>query len=188
MTRAIKNDKDHIISILTKSFDTNQSVNYIVLQGHKREERIAALMDYSFELCFLFGDVWLSDDRSACALVMYPHRKRITLRSIILDIRLIWQAIGLQNIKRAIDRENKIKAKQTKDPMAYLWFIGVDPQFQQQGRGSRLMADLIADAREKGTSFFLETSTPENIPWYERFNFKIYEQLDLSYILYFLKQ
>lgn len=188
MILATKNDKKHIINILSRSFNTNRSVNYIVRQDNKKEQRIAALMDYSFEICLLFGEVWLSEDRCACALVLYPDRKKLTFWSIFLDIRLIWQAIGLRNIRKAINREIQVKAKQTKNASAYLWFVGVDPQFQRQGKGTTLMLDLIAHARKKGSSFFLETSTIANLPWYKRFGFKIYNRLDLTYTMYFLKK
>lgn len=36
MQKAEYNDKDLIVDILTKSFDTNQSVNYIVKQDEKK--------------------------------------------------------------------------------------------------------------------------------------------------------
>jgi len=76
MKKAEYNDKDLIVDILTKSFETNQSVNYIVKQDSKRLSRIRSLMDYSFEVCHSFGDVFLSDDNKACALVLYPDKKR----------------------------------------------------------------------------------------------------------------
>ncbi len=100
-------------------------------------ERIAALMDYSFEMCSLFGNVWLSNDRTACALVLYPHEKRTSLKAVWLDLKLIFRAIGLDGIKKALDRESKIKTKQPKQAMAYLWFIGVDPAEQHKGTGSK---------------------------------------------------
>lgn len=58
MVKANRNDKVLVIDILTKSFDTNQSVNYIVKQDQKRAQRVSSLMDYSFEVCYLFGDVF----------------------------------------------------------------------------------------------------------------------------------
>ena len=72
MKKASYGEKNLIIDILTQSFDTNQSVNYIVNQDRKRLSRIRALMDYSFEVCTLFGEVFISDDKKACALIMYP--------------------------------------------------------------------------------------------------------------------
>ncbi|MEJ7683000.1 MAG: hypothetical protein WKG06_35120 [Segetibacter sp.] len=77
MKKAELRDKNLVVDILTKSFDNNQSVNYIVKQDQKRVQRVSSLMDYSFEVCYLFGDVFLSDDKKACALVTYPDKKRL---------------------------------------------------------------------------------------------------------------
>ena len=32
-------------------------------------------MRYSFDLCSLFGDVFISDDNKACAPIVYPDKK-----------------------------------------------------------------------------------------------------------------
>ncbi|MDB4926579.1 N-acetyltransferase [Mucilaginibacter sp.] len=187
MVKAKLVDKTLVIKLLTQSFKDNQSVNYIVRHTKNRLKHIEALMDYSFEMCSIFGDVWISDDRKACALVLYPDEKRTTLKAIILDLKVILMAIGISGVRKAIDREARIKAKQPKLPMAYLWFIGVDPSAQHKGTGTRLLQEVIADSRKKKLPIFLETSTVSNIPWYEHNGFKVYEELNLTYTLYFLK-
>ncbi len=186
MKKAEYNDKDLIVDILTKSFETNQSVNYIVKQDEKRLERIRALMDYSFEVCYLFGDVFLSDDRKACALVLYPDKKKTTLKSIMLDLKLILSCIGIENIKKALNREAMIKKIQPKEAMYYLWFIGVDPAYQGSGIGSELLKEIIEHSRQTERPIYLETSTLKNLPWYEKFDFDIYHEAELSYKLFFL--
>lgn len=188
MINAEYNDKQLIVDILTKSFDTNQSVNYIVHQDEKRADRIKALMDYSFEVCFSSGKVFLSDDKKACALVVFPDQKRTTLKSIWLDIKLILSCVGIRNIKKALTRETKIKNLQSKELMYYLWFVGVDPEYQGMGIGSQFLAEIIEDGNRKQRSIFLETSTLKNLPWYKKFGFNIYNELDLSYKLFFLKR
>ncbi|MEO6453749.1 MAG: GNAT family N-acetyltransferase, partial [Ginsengibacter sp.] len=177
-----------IVNILTKSFGANQSVNYIVKQDEKRIKRIEALMDYSFEMCYLFGEVYLSDDKKACALILYPDKKKTTIKSISLDAKLIFSSVGLGNIKKAIHRETMIKKLQPQELMYYLWFIGVDPDYQSEGIGSRLLEDIIQDSNQRKRSIFLETSTLKNIPWYKKFGFYIYNELELSYKLFFLKR
>jgi ribosomal protein S18 acetylase RimI-like enzyme len=181
-------DKNLVIDILTKSFDTNQSVNYIAKQDGKRLKRIRALMDYSFEVCYMFGDVFLSDDKKACALILYPDRKKTTLKSILQDIKLILSCIGIENIKKALARESKIKQLQPKELMYYLWFIGVDPECQNEGIGSILLDEIIKDSKQKQRSIYLETSTLKNLPWYKKYGFQIYNELELSYKLFFLKR
>lgn len=188
MIKAGYNEKNLVIDILTKSFDTNQSVNYIVKQDEKRTKRIRALMDYSFEVCYLFGDVFLSDDKKACALVLYPDKKKTSIKSVLLDVKLILSCVGLKNIKKTLDRESKIKKIQPKELMYYLWFIGVDPQYQNTGIGSRLLDELIEDSRQKKRAIYLETSTLKNLPWYQKLGFQIYNELSLTYKLFFLKR
>lgn len=188
MKKAAYGDKSLVKNILSKSFDNNQSVNYIAQQDELREKRIAALMDYSFEICFNYGDVYLSDDNKACALVLYPDRKKTTFKSVLEDIKLMLNCIGLSNIGKAMKREAAIKKIQPNTPMYYLWFIGVDPESQGTGIGSRLMNEVIEDSRAQSRPFFLETSTERNLPWYKKFGFDIYSDLDLTYKLYFLKR
>lgn len=188
MIRAGIKDKELVIDILTKSFDSNQSVNYIVKQDQKRIQRVRALMDYSFEVCYLFGDVYLSDDKKACALVLYPDKKRTTLKSVFLDVKLILACVGLANIKKALTRESKIKQIQPNDRMYYLWFIGVDPSYQNSGIGTSLLNEIIEDSVQKKRPIYLETSTLTNLPWYKKFGFDVYSELDLSYKLFFLKK
>lgn len=188
MINAELKDKNLVVDILTKSFDTNQSVNYIIKQDRKRIKRVTALMDYSFEVCYLFGDVFLSDDKKACALVTYPDKKKTTLKSILLDVKLILSAVGLKNIKKTLGRETLINKIQPKEPMYYLWFIGVEPEYQNEGIGSILLSEVIEDSERKKRPIYLETSTLKNLPWYKKFGFKVYHELDLSYKLFFLKR
>jgi len=188
MKSALYSDKNLIVEILTASFDENQSVNYIVKQDQKRTKRIRELMDYSFEICYNYGEVFLSDDNNACALVLYPDKKKTTLKSIWLDIRLILKSIGIGNIQKALSRETKIKQKQLKDKMYYLWFIGVRPEVQSTGVGTKLLNEIISHSKKKNRPIGLETSTVKNLPWYEKFGFEQYDQLNLGYTLYFLKK
>ncbi|KAA5548110.1 GNAT family N-acetyltransferase [Adhaeribacter rhizoryzae] len=188
MIKATYNDKDLVVDILTRSFESNQSVNYIVKQDKERLKRIKYLMDYSFEVCYLFGNVFLSSDKKACALVLYPDKKKTTFKTVLLDVKLILNTVGFQNIKKTLSRESLIKGIQPKEHMYYLWFIGVDPKFQQSGIGTSLLNDLIQDSNLKKRPIYLETSTLKNLPWYQKFGFQVYHEAYLGYKLFFLKR
>jgi ribosomal protein S18 acetylase RimI-like enzyme len=188
MVKAKYEDKTIIVNILASAFKENQSVNFIVRQDKFLSRRINALMKYSFEVCYRFGEVWLSDDRKACALTLSPHLKHTSLTSIWLDIKLIFRAIRINGIAKTVKREARIKKIQPDEEMVYLWFIGVAPLYQHRGIGSNLLKEIIAGADEKKLMVCLETSTLKNLPWYERFGFEIYNQLELGYTLFFLKR
>ncbi len=78
MIRANYKDKDIVINILARSFNDNKSANYIVKQDGEREQRLKKVMEYSFNVCFSFGEVFLSDDKKGCALILLPEKKRQT--------------------------------------------------------------------------------------------------------------
>ncbi len=188
MIKANDKDKELIIDILAKSFVTNKSVNYLIKLGKNKLSRIRYLMSYAFEVCYLSGEVLLSEDQKACALLIYPDSKKPTLKSVWLDIKLIFFCIGLQNIRKILKREALIKKLQPKERMTYLWFIGVHPEYQNQGIGSALLNELITHNTLKNQPIYLETSTLKNLPWYQKLGFTIYHELDLGYTLYFLKR
>lgn len=186
MKRASANQKSLVVDILTKSFDDNKSVNYVVKQDKKRVSRIRVLMDYSFDVCSAFGDVWITEDEQACALVLYPDMKRSTFNSILWDVNLATSAIGLLRVSKVLGREAKIKAFHPKDRFSYLWFIGVAPENQNRGRGSRLLEEIVHDSEMKGRPIYLETSVDRNLPWYKKCGFEVFQTLDFGYSLYML--
>lgn len=188
MIRANYKDKKAIVDILTLSFENNQSVNYIIKKQGRRIKRIRALMSYAFDICHLYGEVFLSEDKKACALILLPDKKKTTLRSIWLDTRLVFSCIGIGNVKKVMDREAKIKEAHPKERMYYLWFIGVAPSHQNRGIGTAFLNDIIENSRNKNRTIFLETSTPINLPWYKKNGFSVYNELDLGYRLFFLRQ
>ncbi len=186
MTKAKVADKVWVVNLLSLAFDENQSVNYIVCQDKNRKKRIKALIEYSFEICLMFGEVWLSNDRQACGMILYPENKKITFSTLWLDLKLVFQSIGLTELRKVLKRESKIKAKQPLVKMSYLWFIGVNPVKQQMGVGSELLLEIINYSKKNARIVFLETSTLKNLSWYKLFGFKIYDKLELTYTLYFL--
>ena len=188
MIRAEYSDKDLIVSILVSSFDDNKSVNYIIRQDSKRVERIKLLMEYSYDVCNLFGDIFLTEDKKGCALLILPDKKRTTIKSILLDTKFAFTCLGFSNINKGMKREAKIKQVHPNGLLYYLWFIGVDSTNQNKGIGSQLLQEIISEGQKLNRIICLETSTLKNVPWYEKFGFSIYHEFDFGYKLYCLKR
>jgi ribosomal protein S18 acetylase RimI-like enzyme len=58
-------------------------------------------------------------------------------------------------------------------PHEYLFFLGVRPDAQGKGLGSRLLKARLSVLDQEGRSAFLETSTPRNLPLYQGHGFEI---------------
>ncbi len=186
MIKATHSDYQLLIQILSTAFNQNQSVNYIVRQDRKRQKRIENLIAYSLKVCAEFGEVFLSDDRKACALIVYPDKKKTTFPSILWDINLILSCTGIGNIGKILNREAKIKQRHPLTPFTHLWYIGVLPHEQGKGIGTRLLEEVIQWSAAQNRPLYLETSSESNLPFYRKAGFEIFDQLELSYRLYFL--
>jgi GNAT superfamily N-acetyltransferase len=183
MKKATYSDRSIVVDILTQAFSMNKSVNYAV--GGK-EKRIRRLMEYSFDLCYRSGEVYLSDEKVACILFLDPERKKTNLKTILWDVKLAFGAIGILNLRKVLYRENLVQKHHPKHRMRYLWFLGVHPSQQGQGIGSALLHQTL---NLSSLPVYLETSTLKNLPLYERFDFSVYQKIDLpSYQLYLLKK
>lgn len=188
MIKATSRDKEIVVTILAESFDSNKSVNYVANQSKNRLKNIRVLMEYSFDTCLDYGEIFLSEDKSACALILYPENKKTTYKSIYNDLRLAISCIGVTRIFKVLEREGKIKSNHPKTSMAYLWFMGVTPAKQGTGIGGKLLTEVITYCDSLKKPIFLETSTLKNLPWYSKYGFGIIKELDLSYTLYILKR
>lgn len=178
-------DKNHIIDILTDSFEDNKSTNFVIKQDQKREKRFRSLIEYSIYYGEKFGEVFLSEDKKACYIILDTEKKKTTLGSMIWDLRLVLKCIGVFRVGKVMKREALIKSHHPNEDFIHLWYIGVDPSIQGKGRGTQLMQSIIQKAQSANKKIYLETSTQQNFKFYESFGFM--EVVTLEQLGYSLK-
>jgi ribosomal protein S18 acetylase RimI-like enzyme len=182
MIKATENNKNHIIDILTKSFNDNKSTNWAVKKDKKRLMRIAGLMHYACDLCEAQNGAFLSDDQTGAILYDFPRTSKYTISRLRNDIRFILNVIGPERLLRVLKRENYIKKFHPDEEYIYLWFLGVLPEWQGNGTGSKMLSELIDLADKINLPIYLETSNPRNLELYKRFGFSVYHVWDSDFI------
>jgi ribosomal protein S18 acetylase RimI-like enzyme len=181
-------DKSLVVDILSASFDQNISVNYVVKQDGKRKERIRRLMEYCFDSCFQNGKVYLSGDRNACALILFPEQEKVSLQSVMNDLRLAFSCIGPERLPKVLARESKVKSNYPKHSIFYLRFVGVHPDYQRNGIGSSLINEIIHEARVMKKPVYLETSMIDNVKFYKNLGFELFNELHLPHQLFLFRR
>ncbi|WP_128330556.1 GNAT family N-acetyltransferase [Apibacter sp. HY039] len=186
MKKAISENYTKINYILTKAFVNNKSVNYVLKQ--KKEKYISRLMDYSLYQGEKFGDIFLNEEETACAILIDHKIKKTTSGTFIQDIKFACCISGLKNAHKVIKKERITHETLPKNMnFIQLWFLGVDVLQQGKGKGSGFLQEIIEYYKGKKEAIVLETSTMQNITFYEKNGFKIYgvNKDDFGFDFYF---
>lgn len=188
MYKAEYSDKNIVVDILTRSNDANPGANLIIKQDRKRLLRLSKLMAHIFEVCYQFGEIFLSKDKKACALILYPEKRKGSVKSVLLDIKLVFQCIDIRNIFKILSSEKARKKTRPESQISYLWIIGVDPKYQRKGIGSSLMESVTKHSFSKGRPIYFEAMIPRNVLWYKKLGFTLYhEEYLLKKVSFFKK-
>ena len=79
---------------------------------------------------------------------------------------------GPGTVLRGLKAQSKLQEAHPSEPHVYVWMLGVDPASQRRGAGRSLLERTITDAEERELPVYLETSNPDNLPYYGSFGFE----------------
>lgn len=107
--------------------------------------------------------VWLASE----GLGPQPLLREVRVLPTLLNATGLGRFGRLLQLREAMDKHHPMDR-----PHDYLWFLGVHPDAQGAGVGSRLLASKTARMDAANRAGFLETATPRNLPFYARHGFK----------------
>jgi ribosomal protein S18 acetylase RimI-like enzyme len=175
--RAEEGDRERVIDCLSAAFADDPVMCWIGRRDAKRDQGRRALFTYLVGALGLPGrELWTSGDYSAAALWVPPERadlklpwwRELTLLPTIVKFTSLSGLSRMDTFRKATDTYHP-KSK----PHFYLMTIGVDPKFQGQGLGSALLEATLAKIDAKGLPSYLESSSPKNVPLYQRHGFAV---------------
>ncbi len=84
---------------------------------------------------------------------------------------------GLTAAKNGLALDGFLKKNKPTEPHHYLFAIATRPKSQGKGLGSRLMKEGLKRTDADHLPAYLESSKPENVPFYVRFGFEVIEEV-----------
>lgn len=115
------------------------------------------------------GSAWLADDGAAAALWLPPG---VTSdRDAMLAV--LGELVEPEKLPTLGEVGETIAQYHPEAPHWYLSMIGVDPAHQGRGYGSAILKETVRRCDEDGVIAYLESSSPRNVPLYERYGFEV---------------
>jgi ribosomal protein S18 acetylase RimI-like enzyme len=170
MKKLEKLSEEHF-ALLGSAFDNNLSVNRYLKQDDKRVSRLRGQIKYVARLALKNAMAFSSDDGQAIALCVPSPGKKA---SVWHDLVFIFTVSGLKKAKGLLKREKLLKGIIPDAPLVHLWLLAVSSPNQRKGHGSGMLREIQQMAKTLQLPIYLETSNPDNIPFYEKQGFRIY--------------
>lgn len=162
-------EADPLIKVLTLAFSTDAAVRYMFPTAETylaAFPRMAAAMGGA---ALGAGTAWIADEYAAGALWLAPglSPNGEAIGAVVGEFAPPERLETLMEVGALIDHFHP------KEPHWYLPMIGVDPSRQGQGWGSALLKAALRRVDEEGLPAYLESSSPRNVPLYERHGFEV---------------
>jgi GNAT superfamily N-acetyltransferase len=124
------------------------------------------------------GQVLVGDGHEGAAFWDPPGLWKSGWREMLRAAPVMVPAVG-PRIPRAIRAFDLIERAHPREHHWYLSVLGTDPPHRGRGVGTALVDPVLARCDREGLGAYLESSKPQNIPYYERFGFGVTGQIDL---------
>jgi GNAT superfamily N-acetyltransferase len=142
--------------------------------------RLFATMNRHHHLSRGGVEVACGPDIGAAALWDPPDQWRESRRGELAMTPTFLRVFGLRSaIGRAV--QEVMKHAHPEEPHWYLAVIGSDPTVRGQGYGRVLMRSRLQRCDAEYCPAYLESSKPENLPYYERFGFTVTGEIVLPH-------
>ena len=172
-------DVPAIAADLSAAFSTDPVFNWFLRADARHDSARLKLFQVLIAMGLTDGEVFRPASGGAASIWLPSESLGPTpfLQELRALPRIIG-ATGLSRLSRMSAMRRMMDAHHPKTPPhAYLWFLGVRPEAQGLGVGSRMLAAGLARVDAKGLPAYLESSSPANVPLYRRHGFEVVEVL-----------
>lgn len=173
-------DLDAVGTTLGRAFGDDPVFAYLSpwMDVEERARKLAPFFRVEAKQRARLAGVWTSEGNEGAAIWAPPDRWRTGIGDGLALAWTILRASGPKAVK-ALSVLQHIERAHPNEPHWYLATLGTDPAHQGRGIGSALLAPVLERCDHAGLPAYLESSKEANVPYYERFGFRVTSELAL---------
>ncbi len=145
------------------------------------KKELKKLANFLCKFAFKYGYIYTTEKVEGVCMLLKPNYPRVNIVHLLRFNHLP----SLKNFNRATIKKTLLIQKATKDIELikkqagdhwYVQLLCVQPHLQQKGFGSAFLQNVLGIIKKESPNqlpIFLETTNPENLPFYEKNEFTI---------------
>jgi GNAT superfamily N-acetyltransferase len=179
---ACRSDIQAMARLLARAFYDDPVMAWVQPDAGRRKAALPGLFGALARYHFLSGGgaevATSADGVGAASLWDPPGRWRHSPREQIAMLPAVFRAFrGRLAAGRTLT--DLMQANHPEEPHWYLAMIGSDPVVRGGGYGRALMESRLRRCDDEYAPAYLESSNPDNLPYYERFGFRVTGEITL---------
>ena len=177
--RLTASEKGQAGRMLARAFLEDPAYTLILPAPARRERALQRLFGAFVGYSLVYGLVHTTPDVAGAACWPPPGNTEVTLWRMLRTGLGLQRAVARfptqarQSFLAALAYMDEIHKREAPGPHWYLWALGVEPERQGRGIGSRLIAPVLAQADREGVPCYLETETEDNVAFYQKRGFGV---------------
>ena len=169
----LPSQKAQAAEALGRAFLADPAYTALFPDDLERAQALPRLFD-SVGYSLVYGQVHTTPEVEGAACWLAPGNTDVTLWRILRTGLGLYRAVGRFNpsarrqFLAIMDHLDEVRKRLAPGPHWYLWALGVEPDRQGQGIGSRLTQPVLNRADIDGVPCYLETQTEGNGGFYQK--------------------
>jgi GNAT superfamily N-acetyltransferase len=179
--RVQRGDMPELSAVIARAFEDDPLYEWFLPNPVTRVARSTALNMAMFPrlLPFDFIEMYTTTDRAGASIWIGPEKWEPPPKAMIGALPASMRALGLRGIARMTGAMGALKKEHPKGPHWYLMGLATDPPKQRTGVGTALVRPMLERCDADHIGAYLETQKRINVPYYERFGFRVTQEIDL---------
>lgn len=179
ITKAKRDDARTSSRVLARAFQDDPVFEWLLPDPDRRRELLPSVFMAFSELYLPCDESYIAGSGLAVVLWVPPRSQPFSEEELDQLGEQLGATLG-DDAAKAVDLDATLAEHHPEEPAFYLPFIGVVPEQQGRGLGSRLLETVLEQCDAGGTPAFLDATSPDNRRLYERHGFETMAQIDIA--------
>lgn len=163
--------------MLARAFADDPVWRFMAPQDRRWPARMAPVFRHLIAPSVGHDTAWTTPSTAGAAVWSPPGSWRFPVSAAIRSAPAMVVSFGPAGLIRSLRLLGRMEAAHPREPHWYLEFLAADAHLRGRGIGSALIRPGLDRADEDGLPAYLESSKPENVPFYRRHGFEVVEEL-----------
>jgi ribosomal protein S18 acetylase RimI-like enzyme len=169
---ATAKDVPGLADVLARAFDDDPVTRWSYGEGPRRSVWVKRFFTWQLRRLVGHDVTWTTADRAGAAIWALPGRWRESLTETLRLVAAVGPGLG-RRMPRVLRGLSEVERRHPEPRHLYLAVLGVEPDHQGTGVGSRLITPGLELCDREGLPAYLESSKERNLAFYGRHGFRV---------------